>query len=110
LHLHTWVHIFCTVFTLLHIFPITSHLPLVPNPMDKTCSTLMSFNFVEGKREKWHFCLFKIKVVTQEVSLWYVYIYMYYNPNWFISIFFHSPSVLSYGGFSWFKNSIFIPV
>jgi hypothetical protein len=25
------------------------------------------------------------KLATQGVSLWYVHIYIYYNPNWYIS-------------------------
>jgi hypothetical protein len=29
--------------------------------------------------------LFEIKVVTQEVSLFYFHVYMYCNPNWFLS-------------------------
>jgi hypothetical protein len=49
-------------------------------------------NFVEEKKgKKLHFCLFEIKVATQEVSLWHFHVYMDHNPNWFISsIFLHS--------------------
>jgi hypothetical protein len=64
-HLHTCVHSICTIFTLLHPFPTSSLLPLVPTPQT-------------GK--KWHFCLFKI--ATQGVSLWHFHVYMNYNPNW----------------------------
>jgi hypothetical protein len=39
------------------------------------------------KEKKWHFCLLEIKVATLGVSLWYFHVYMYYNPNWFISCF-----------------------
>jgi hypothetical protein len=35
------------------------------------------------RKSKWHFCLFKI--ATQGASLWHFHVYMYYNPNWFIS-------------------------
>jgi hypothetical protein len=28
------------------------------------------------------------KITTQVVSLWHFHVYMYYNPNWFISSFF----------------------
>jgi hypothetical protein len=41
LHLCTCVHIFCTIFTLLHLFPITS-----------LCSVLLFSNFVEEKNIK----------------------------------------------------------
>jgi hypothetical protein len=48
----------------------------------------------KNKRKKWHFCLFKIKIATQGVSLWQFHVYMYYNPSWFIScIFLHSTLV-----------------
>jgi hypothetical protein len=32
--------------------------------------------------------LFKIKVATQDVSLWYSHVYMYYNPNCISPLFF----------------------
>jgi hypothetical protein len=93
LHLHTCVHIFYTVFTLLYPSPITSPLPLVPAlaSWGRTCSVLLFYDFVEGKREKikwksWHFCLFKIKVTQGNVGTFLVIfpcIYMYCNPNWF---------------------------
>jgi hypothetical protein len=35
LHLHTCVHIICSIFIFLHTFPTTSSLPLVPNPTPK---------------------------------------------------------------------------
>jgi hypothetical protein len=34
------------------------------------------------------------KVAKQGASLWHLYVYMYYNLNWFISIFLLSTLVL----------------
>jgi hypothetical protein len=49
---------------------------------------------------------FLFKVSTRGVSLWNFHVYMYYNPNWFISsIFLLSTS--SYGGINRSTNSIF---
>jgi hypothetical protein len=80
---------------LYHIHPSTSFPPisplLLPSTLGRTCSALLLSNFVEEKR-KWHFCLFKIG--TQGVSLWHFHVFMYCSPNWFISIFLHSPLVL----------------
>jgi hypothetical protein len=74
--------------------PLPHHLPSFhwcqPSPLGRTCSILLFSDFVEEKREKikrktWHFSLFEIKVATQGDSLWYFHVYMYYNPNWFVS-------------------------
>jgi hypothetical protein len=47
-HLHTCVHIFCTLFTLLHLVPATSNFPLMPVlPLSRTCSVLMISDFIE---------------------------------------------------------------
>jgi hypothetical protein len=52
----------------------------------RTCSALLFSDFVEFiKRKKLTFFWFEIKVVTKGISLWYFHVYMYYNPNWFIS-------------------------
>jgi hypothetical protein len=52
------------------------------------------------KRKTWYFSLFEIKVTTQRVSLWYFHVYMYFNPNWFISSsFLHSALVPFLGWF-----------
>jgi hypothetical protein len=48
--------------------------------------------------------LFEVKVVTQGVSLWYFHVYMYYNPNWFVSpIFLHSTLV----PFLWWLQTVY---
>jgi hypothetical protein len=44
-HLHTGVHRICPIFTLLHHFPISFPLSLVPTS-SRTCSTLLFSNFV----------------------------------------------------------------
>jgi hypothetical protein len=101
---HSWVHTLChspgIVLTGL-TFPFTYmctqylHHILLPTPFpyppsshwyqspkqDLLCLLLSDF----VKEKKWHFCLFK--VTLQEVSLWHFYVHMYYNLNWFISIF-----------------------
>jgi hypothetical protein len=61
-----------------------------PPPLDRIRSTLLFTDFVEEKQKTQHFCLFEIKVATQGVSLWYFHVYMYHNPNWFISSILHS--------------------
>jgi hypothetical protein len=65
-HLHTCVHTFCIVFTLLPHFPATSPTPqvLIPVlPPNRTYSLLLFFDFVDERREKikrktWHFSYF----------------------------------------------------
>jgi hypothetical protein len=72
--------------------PFPCHLPPptgTKHPAGRTCSTLLFSDFVE-ERIKWHFCLFVIKVAIQGISLWYFHVYVYYNPNWFISSIFFS--------------------
>jgi hypothetical protein len=60
---------------------------------------VLQFSRKKKEREKrkwktWHFSLFEVKVATWGISLWYFYMYMYYNPNWFISSnFLHSTLV-----------------
>jgi hypothetical protein len=71
--------------------PLLSHWCQPPIPR-RTCSALLSSDFVEEKREKikwktWRFSLFEIKVAMQAVSLGYFHVYMYYNPNWFIKLY-----------------------
>jgi hypothetical protein len=62
-------------------FPYTLPPCTGANPQTiRTC-----FTFLFSVFEKRHFCLFKIAI--QRVSLWHFHAYMYYNPNWFISIF-----------------------
>jgi hypothetical protein len=75
LHLHTCVHIFCTIFTLLPPFPTTSTLFLVPTP--SPVLPLFS-NFVEEKSKMLHFSFFEIKVINiQKIYLWFsMYIYV----------------------------------
>jgi hypothetical protein len=83
-HFCIYLHIFCTVFTLLPPFPTTSHLPLVPCTLPKqnmSCLPVLWF----CRRKKWQLCLFEIKVATQCVSLLYLHVFMYYKPYWFIS-------------------------
>jgi hypothetical protein len=63
-----------------HIHPLTpffisSSLLLVS--LDRTCFASLFSDFI--KKKKSHFCLFK------GGSLWHFHVYMYYNPNWFIS-------------------------
>jgi hypothetical protein len=66
-YLHTFVHIFCTILTLLPPFPATSLLPQVPIPSPCwTCSSLLFSDMVEFKMT---FFLFEIKGATQGVSL-----------------------------------------
>jgi hypothetical protein len=49
-HLHTCVHIFCTLFTLLFLFPTSpAHWYLLPP--SRTCFALLFSDFVEEKRE-----------------------------------------------------------
>jgi hypothetical protein len=66
-----YIHIFCTIFTLLATFlaiptPIGAIISTSPC---RICSTLLFSDFVEEKRKTCHFFLFEIKVVTQGVSL-----------------------------------------
>jgi hypothetical protein len=56
--------------------------------------------------EKMTYFLFKIAI--QGVSLSYFHVYMYYNPNWFFSIFLLSTLVFFLCDLNRFKNSIFI--
>jgi hypothetical protein len=49
--------------------------PIRQNLFPSSCSLVL--------QKKWHFCLFKI--ATQGVSLWYFYVFIYSNLNWFIS-------------------------
>jgi hypothetical protein len=49
-HLHTWVHNICTIFTLLHPFPTSSHYHCYQPPPDRTSSTLLSSDFVKEKK------------------------------------------------------------
>jgi hypothetical protein len=50
------------------------------------CSPVLQFcRRKKIKQKTWHFSLFEIKVAIQGVSLWYFHVYMYYNPNCFIS-------------------------
>jgi hypothetical protein len=58
-----------------HPFSISSTLPLIPEPPDRTCSALLSWNFVKKKNDI--FCLFKI--ATQGVSLWHFHVCMYFK-------------------------------
>jgi hypothetical protein len=82
---------FCTRFIFLPPFPKPSpSLWCQPSSLGRACFALLFSDFVGEKREKirwksWHFSLFEIKVAIQGVSLWYFHIYVYYNPNWFIS-------------------------
>jgi hypothetical protein len=78
----------CTQY-LHHIHPLWPYphllpLPLVPSPnptlADKTCSVLLFSDFVKEKKMK-----FLFKKATQGVFLWHLHVYMYYNPNWFVS-------------------------
>jgi hypothetical protein len=77
-HLHSCVHSIGIILTLLHPFPISSTLPLVPTP------PVLPFCFPILLKK--YFCLFMI--ATHGVSLWHFHICMYYNPNWFISTIF----------------------
>jgi hypothetical protein len=78
-HLHACLHSICTIFTLPPPSSPSSPLPLVPNSQNLFHPPALQC----CKRKKWHFCLFQI--ATQGVSLWHFHVYMYYNPNWFIS-------------------------
>jgi hypothetical protein len=49
---HTWVHIFCTVFTFLLPFPYTLSHQCQPSPLGGTFSSLLFSDFVEEIREK----------------------------------------------------------
>jgi hypothetical protein len=91
-HLHTCTHY------LYYIHPPTPFSHLLPLPISTNlsrqylfCPPVVCFK----KKKKRHFCLFK--VATNGVSLWHFHVYMYYNPNWFFSIFFFLPDFPSYG-------------
>jgi hypothetical protein len=95
--LHTCVHSICTIFTLPHSFPTSYPLPLVPTPSPRQnllCPCVLRFCKKTNKNKT--FCLFKIAI--QGVSLWHFHVYMYYNPNWFISsiflLFYLSPLLM----------------
>jgi hypothetical protein len=53
------------------------------------------------KRKKWHLCLFKI--ATQGVFLWHIHVYMYYNPNWFMSSIFLFSTIVCF--LWWFQQA-----
>jgi hypothetical protein len=106
-NLHIRVRVFA-LYLLSHTLLWTSfpH-PLESTPPARTCSTFLFSHFV--KERKNYFCF--IKIATQRVSLWHFVVYMYYNPNWFMSsIFLFLPYSPSYDGFNKFKNSILILV
>jgi hypothetical protein len=77
-HLHTCVHNICTIFNLLHLFPTSSPISLIPIPPDRSCSVLLSFCIRRRKK-----CLFK--VATKGVSLWHSHVYMNNSRISFIS-------------------------
>jgi hypothetical protein len=59
--------------TLLHHFPTSCLLPLVPQagPISQFCSLIL---YKKRRRKKWYFWLFKI--ATHGVSLLYFHVYM----------------------------------
>jgi hypothetical protein len=67
--------------------------------LGRTCSALLFSDFVEEKRKKERneiFCLVKGSYTgsVYVYMLWYFHVYLFYNPNWFISSnFFHSTLV-----------------
>jgi hypothetical protein len=91
-HLHSWnsfsifIHVYI-VFTLYSPSHTLSHLippshqyqPSQAGPVLPSCSLIL-WTFL-----KWHLYLFKI--ATQGVCLWHFHAYIYYNLNWFISVF-----------------------
>jgi hypothetical protein len=100
----------CTQY-LHHIHPPTPlpHIlspPTGTNHWDRTCSALLFSNFI--KEKKWHLCLLKIDI--QGVSLWHFPVYMYYNPNLFISNFLLSTLVPFIWWFQQVFNSVLILV
>jgi hypothetical protein len=81
LHLHTCVHIFSTVFTLLSPFPATSP-PLVPPSLG---SVLPSCSLIFVEEKKITLLLVWDKGSYTGSFLRYFHVYMYYNTNWFMS-------------------------
>jgi hypothetical protein len=83
---HFWIYIhhvytFFALYSLSYLLSLSPcSLPLVPPTLGRTCSVL----------------LFKIKVATQGVSLWYFCVYMYYNHLVYLLLFssFHLSSFL----------------
>jgi hypothetical protein len=61
------------------LIPFVLLTPTATHPPDKTSFVFLFSVFVKNKMA---LCLFKI--ATQEVSLWYSHVCMYYNPKWFI--------------------------
>jgi hypothetical protein len=89
-HVHT---VFLPSFT---IFPHSSPSHWYPLPKAGPVSPLSGF----VKEKKWHFCLFNM--ATQGLSLWNFRVYVYYNQNWFISIFLLSTLV----PFLWWSQQV----
>jgi hypothetical protein len=65
-------------------FPHFLPSPTATNPLDRICFTFLLSNII--KDEIMNFFLFKMAI--QGVSLWHFHVYVCYNFNWFISIFF----------------------
>jgi hypothetical protein len=84
-HCSIYIHVY-TVFAIYsssYSFPTSSLCSCWYFPPHQTGPVSPSCSLILQKKNKWHFWLFKI--TTQGVSLWHFHVYMYYNPNWFIS-------------------------
>jgi hypothetical protein len=82
-HFSIYIHVYTVCAPYSPYYTFSSH----PAPHtgtnfpDRTCSDLLFSNLV--KEKKWNFCLFKIAI--HRVPLWHFQVYMYHNPNFFIS-------------------------
>jgi hypothetical protein len=89
LHLHTRVHSFCTVLTLLPLYTL-------PSPCTGTNTCLgqdLFHSSVSGfvvEKIKNNFFLFETKEATHGISSWYFHVYMCYKTSSFISSIFSS--------------------
>jgi hypothetical protein len=103
-HLHTCVHSICPIFTLMRLFPTSSSLPLVPNPVG-ICSALVFSDFV---KEKWMTFLLVWDSYREFPSGTSIYTCIIAQSGSSPSLFFFLPYSPSFGGFNRFKSSIFI--
>jgi hypothetical protein len=69
--LHICVHSICIIFTLLHPLPPSSSHWYQPTRQDMFCSPVLQF----CKKEKWHFCLFKIATQGISIGPWLVHFF-----------------------------------